>query len=202
MPLLILLRHGQSEWNLENKFTGNMDIDLSLLGEKEARRAGILLENYIIDMAFTSVLKRAIHTLDIILSEMGKNIPVIRSPALNERNYGDLQGLNKTATEQKYGADKVLLWRRSYETAPPNGESLKDTYNRVMPYYKTSIEPQLKANKNILVVAHGNSLRALMIYLDGYSTTAIADVNIATGIPKVYAFSPQLKLETASYLND
>ena len=202
MPSLILLRHGQSTWNLENKFTGNADVDLTTLGEQEARLAGILLENYIIDIAFTSVLKRAKHTLAIILNEMGKNIPVVQSAALNERNYGDLQGLNKKETADKYGADKVLLLRRSYDTAPPNGESLKNTYNRVVPYYKTAIEPQLKADKNVLVVAHGNSLRALMIYLDGISAKEISEVNIATGIPRVYEFSPELKLETADYLED
>ena len=202
MPSLILLRHGQSTWNLENKFTGNADVDLTTLGEQEARLAGILLENYIIDIAFTSVLKRAKHTLAIILNQMGKNIPVVQSAALNERNYGDLQGLNKKETADKYGADKVLLWRRSYDTAPPNGESLKNTYNRVVPYYKTAIEPQLKADKNVLVVAHGNSLRALMMYLDGISAKEISEVNIATGIPRVYEFSPELKLETADYLED
>ncbi|MEP6748853.1 MAG: 2,3-bisphosphoglycerate-dependent phosphoglycerate mutase [Bacteroidota bacterium] len=201
MPSLILLRHGQSAWNLENRFTGDVDVDITTLGEQEARLAGILLENYIIDIAYTSVLKRAIHTLAIILNEMGKNIPVIQSAALNERNYGDLQGLNKTETADKYGAGKVLLWRRSYDTPPPNGESLKDTCNRVVPYYKTAIEPQLKTDKNVLVVAHGNSLRALMMYLDGFSATEIADVNIATGIPRVYEFSPELKIETASYLD-
>jgi 2,3-bisphosphoglycerate-dependent phosphoglycerate mutase len=202
MATLILLRHGQSEWNLENRFTGDVDIDLTLLGEQEARLAGILLENYIIDMAFTSVLIRAIHTLDIILYEMGKSIPVIKSPALNERNYGDLQGMDKTETADKYGADKVLSWRRSFNIAPPNGESLNDTYNRVVPYYKSAIEPELKTDKNILLVAHGNSLRALMMYLDGFNATEISEVNIATGIPRVYEFSPELKLETADYLEE
>lgn len=202
MPSLILLRHGQSIWNLENKFTGEVDVDLTTLGKQEARLAGILLENYVIDMAFTSVLKRAINTLAIILYEMGKNIPVVQSAALNERNYGDLQGLNKKETADKYGADKVLLWRRSYDISPPNGESLKDTRNRVVPYYKTAIEPRLKADKNVLIVAHGNSLRALMMYLDGFSAIEIADVNIATGIPRVYEFSPELKLETADYLEE
>lgn len=201
MPNLILLRHGQSIWNLENRFTGEVDVDLSTLGQHEAMLAGILLKDYIIDMAFTSVLKRAVHTLDIILNEMGKAIPVFKSAALNERNYGDLQGLNKTETEQKFGADKVKLWRRSYEISPPKGESLQDTYNRVLPYYLIAIGPKLKTDKNILIVAHGNSLRALMMYLDGYSATEIADINIATGIPRVYEFSPELKLETAHYLN-
>lgn len=202
MASLILLRHGQSIWNLQNKFTGEVDVDLTKLGQREAMLAGVLLEDYIIDIAFTSVLKRAVHTLAIILNEMGKNIPVVQSAALNERNYGNLQGLNKTDMELKYGAEKVLLWRRSYDIAPPNGESLKDTYNRVIPYYKTAIEPELKAEKNILIVAHGNSLRALMMYLDGFSETEIVDINITTGIPKVYEFSPELKLETANYLDD
>lgn len=202
MATLILLRHGQSVWNFENKFTGEVDVDLSKLGEHEAMFAGVLLEKYVIDMAYTSVLKRAIHTLDIILNEMGINIPIVQSAALNERNYGDLQGLNKAEMAEKYGTDQVLLWRRSYDTQPPNGESLKDTYNRVIPFYKTEIEPQLKTAKNILVVAHGNTLRALMMYLEGISETEIADVNIATGIPRVYEFTPEMKLETADYLKE
>ena len=200
MPSLILLRHGQSTWNFENKFTGEVDVDLTTLGKQEAMFAGVLLENYIIDMAFTSVLKRAVHTLAIILNELGINIHVKRSAALNERNYGDLQGLDKAETAKKYGEDKVLLWRRSYDTAPPNGESLKDTYNRVIPYYKAEIEPQLRADKNILIVAHGNSLRALMMYLDDISETAIAEVNIATCIPRVYEFTEKLLVETADYI--
>ena len=200
MPSLILLRHGQSTWNFENKFTGEVDVDLTTLGKQEAMFAGVLLENYIIDIAFTSVLKRAVHTLAIILNELGINIHVKRSAALNERNYGDLQGLDKAETAKKYGEDKVLLWRRSYDTAPPNGESLKDTYNRVIPYYKAEIEPQLRADKNILIVAHGNSLRALMMYLDDISETAIAEVNIATCIPRVYEFTEKLLVETADYI--
>ena len=200
MPSLILLRHGQSTWNFENKFTGEVDVDLTTLGKQEAMFAGVLLENYIIDMAFTSVLKRAVHTLAIILNELGINIPVKRSAALNERNYGDLQGLDKAETAKKYGEDKVLLWRRSYDTAPPNGESLKDTYNRVIPYYKAEIEPQLRTDKNILIVAHGNSLRALMMYLDDISETDIAEVNIATCIPRVYEFTEKLLVETADYI--
>jgi len=202
MASLILLRHGQSTWNRENKFTGEVDVELTTLGEQEARFAGILLENYIIDIAFTSVLKRAVHTLAIILNEMGKKIPVIQNAALNERNYGNLQGLNKTDMELKYGVEKVLSWRRSYDIAPPNGESLKDTYNRVVPYYNTFIKPQLQEEKNILIVAHGNSLRALMMYLDDYSEIEIADINISSGIPRVYDFSPEMKLETANYLEE
>lgn len=200
MPSLILLRHGQSTWNFENKFTGEVDVDLTTMGVQEARLAAVFLKNYKIDIAYTSKLKRAIHTLDIILKETGKDIPVIKSWALNERNYGDLQGLNKTETEHKYGADRVQIWRRSYDTAPPNGESLKDTFNRVVPYYKTTIEPQLKTDKNVLVVAHGNSLRALMMYLDEFSVTEIMEVNIATCIPRVYEFTIDLELVSVQYL--
>jgi 2,3-bisphosphoglycerate-dependent phosphoglycerate mutase len=202
MPTLIILRHGQSIWNLENKFTGEVDIDLSTLGKQEAITAGKLLKNYTIELAYTSVLKRAIHTLDIVLHEMKVNIPIVQSAALNERNYGDLQGLDKTETAKKYGEDKVLIWRRSYDTAPPNGESLEDTFNRVIPFYKTKIEPQLKAKKNILIVAHGNSLRALMMYLDGYNAKEIADINIPTGIPRVYKFSTELLLESVEYIEE
>lgn len=200
MPLLILLRHGQSAWNLENRFTGETDVELSPLGEEEAKQAGILLKNYLINEAFTSVLKRAIHTLEIVLKETGKNIPVFKSAALNERNYGDLQGLNKTETQQKYGAAQVLIWRRSFDIKPPNGESLKDTYDRVVPYYKKEIEPDLKANKNILIVAHGNSLRALMMYLENLGATEIAEVNIATGVPRVYEYTTQMILSNVQYL--
>jgi 2,3-bisphosphoglycerate-dependent phosphoglycerate mutase len=202
MSSLILLRHGQSIWNLENRFTGEVDVELTPLGQQEARLASILLANYCIDIAYTSVLKRAIHTLDIILNEMGKTIPVYQTTALNERNYGALQGLNKQEVEQEYGAEKVMLWRRSYDVAPPNGESLKDTYDRVVPYYKTVIEPQLRKDMNILIVAHGNSLRALMMYLDGIDAIEITAVNVATGIPRAYEFSPKLKLETVSYLGE
>lgn len=201
MPLLIILRHGQSLWNLENKFTGQIDIDLTPQGEKEAQNAGQLLKNYPIDLAYTSVLKRAIHSLDIILKDIGKeHIPIFQSAALNERNYGDLTGFNKTETAQKYGDSQVLLWRRSYETAPPNGESLKNTYDRVVPYYKKEIEPQLKADKNILIVAHGNSLRALMMYLENISPKEIAEVNLETGIPRLYAFTMTLNLLNVHYL--
>lgn len=200
MPKLILLRHGQSIWNLENRFTGEMDIDLSELGKEEAKHAGILLKNYVIDVAYTSVLKRAIHTLEIVLREMQIDIPIIKSAALNERNYGDLQGLNKAETEQKYGIEQVLLWRRNYNIIPPNGESLKNTFDRVIPYYKKEIAPALRADKNILIVAHGNSLRALMMYLEGISKTAIAQVNLATGTPRIYELSRELTLLKANYL--
>ena len=202
MPSLILLRHGQSIYNLENRFTGETDVELTHLGEQEARLAGILLESYTIDMAYTSVLRRAIHTLQIVLTETEKDMPVIECSALNERNYGDLQGLNKTETEQKYGAAKVLLWRRSYDTQPPNGESLKNTYDRVIPFYKNEIEPKLKGGQNILIVAHGNSLRALMMYLEGITPVEISEVNIALGIPRVYEYCTELNLLEVDYLKN
>lgn len=202
MPTLILLRHGQSTWNLENRFTGNVDIDLSALGVVEAKHAGVLLKNYTINQAFTSVLKRAIHTLEIVFEEIGKEIPFVKSAALNERNYGDLQGFNKTETENKYGTAQFLLWRRGYDAAPPNGESLKNTYDRVVPFYKKEIEPLLKADKNILIVAHGNSLRALMMYLENISSTEIVEVTIATGIPRVYEYTTALKLLNVQYLQE
>jgi len=194
MPFLILLRHGQSTWNLENRFTGKADVDLTQLGVQEARLAGVLLESYPIDIAYTSELKRAIQTLDIVLKEAAKNVPVIQSAAWNERDYGDLEGLNKTETEKKFGAAQVLLWRRSYDIGPPNGESLKDTYHRVVPYYKKEVKPKLKAGENILIVAHGNSLRALIMYLEGLDEKVISELNIALGIPKIFEYSRQMKL--------
>jgi len=201
MPILIIVRHGQSTWNLENRFTGEVDVDLTPLGEEEAKRAGRLLKAYSFDKAYTSVLKRAIHSLDIILKETGKiHIPVIRTPALNERNYGDLQGLNKTETEKKYGASQVLLWRRSFDVAPPHGESLKNTYDRVVPYYTKEIAPDLKGGNNVLVVAHGNSLRALMMNLENRSQEEIVNLNLATGVPRVYELDNDLHIAKTYYI--
>lgn len=189
MAYLLLVRHGQSVWNLENRFTGEVDVDLSPTGEAEARRAGRLLKPYPVDVAFTSVLKRAIHTLTLILEQTGQtNLPVSRSAALNERNYGLLQGLNKADVARQYGEDQVTLWRRSYDAVPPNGESLKDTYARVVPYYQAQIEPNLKAGKNCLVVAHGNSLRALLMYLEHCSPATIEHIDLPTGVPRLYSF--------------
>ena len=199
---LIIIRHGQSTWNLENRFTGEVDVDLTPEGEQEAKRAGDMLKGYHIDEAHTSVLKRAIRTLEIVLQEIqNPAIPVFKTAALNERNYGSLQGLNKAETEAKYGKTQVELWRRSYDVVPPGGESLKDTRNRVIPYFKERIEPKLKTGTNILVVAHGNSLRALMMYLENITAEAIASVNIATGIPRLYEFDPSLHIVKAQYLN-
>lgn len=199
---LIIIRHGQSTWNLENRFTGEVDVDLTLEGEREAKRAGDILRGYPIDEAHTSVLKRAIRTLEIVLREIDNpTMPVFKTAALNERNYGNLQGLNKTETEVKYGEKQVELWRRSYDVAPPGGESLRDTRNRVIPYFKERIEQKLETGTNILVVAHGNSLRALMMYLENITPEGIASVNIATGIPRLYEFDPSLHIVKAQYLN-
>jgi 2,3-bisphosphoglycerate-dependent phosphoglycerate mutase len=201
MSLLIIVRHGQSKWNLENRFSGEVDVELTNAGEDEAKRAGQLLRTYTFEKAYTSVLNRAIHTLDIILKETGiTNIPVIKSPALNERNYGDLQGLNKAEVEKQYGQEQFLLWRRSFEVAPPHGESLKDTYNRVIPYYQKYIVPELMQGKNILIVAHGNSLRALMMFLEKISPEVIPSITLPTGAPRVYEFDDTLSLLTSYYV--
>jgi 2,3-bisphosphoglycerate-dependent phosphoglycerate mutase len=201
MPILIMVRHGQSTWNLENRFTGDVDVDLTPLGEEEAKKAGRLLKTFHLDKAYSSVLKRAIHTLDIILKETGNGtIPVTKSPALNERNYGDLQGLNKTDIEKKYGVSQVLLWRRSFDVAPPHGESLKNTYDRVVPYYTKEIAPDLRGGKNVLVVAHGNSLRALMMYLENISQEEIVNLNLATGVPKLYDLDNALHVAKTYYV--
>ncbi|MEO7978244.1 2,3-bisphosphoglycerate-dependent phosphoglycerate mutase [Flavobacterium sp.] len=202
MSILILVRHGQSLWNLENRFTGKTDIELTPLGETEAANAGILLRGLHIDVAFTSVLRRAVHTLNIILTKIDTKPQVIASSALNERNYGNLQGLNKAEVEKQYGSKQLALWRRSFNTAPPEGESLKDTYNRILPYYLKEIEPELKSGKNVLIVAHGNSLRALMMYLENISVTAIAGVTIATGIPRIYSYTKKMELTDVHYITN
>ena len=202
MPILIIVRHGQSTWNLENRFTGDVDVDLTPLGEEEARKAGRLLKGYHFDKAYTSVLKRAIRSLDIILKETGNlHVPVIRTAALNERGYGDLQGLNKAETEKQYGAKQILMWRRSYDVAPPNGESLKNTYDRVVPYYAKEIEPDLKKGNSVLVVAHGNSLRSLMMYLEHISQEEIVNLNLATGVPRLYEMDTSLTVVKSYYLH-
>ncbi len=189
MSLLTLLRHGESQWNLENRFTGWVDIGLSPKGEQEARTAGEQLKSYHFDCLFTSVLKRAIDTATIVCETAGfANLPVFRDAALNERMYGALQGLNKDETAQKYGAAQVKIWRRSYDVRPPDGESLADTAARVLPYYDTVIFPKLAAGESILVVAHGNSLRALIMKLDNLSKEEIVELNIPTAIPIMYDY--------------
>lgn len=189
MAKLFLVRHGQSLWNLENRFTGWHDIDITEAGIEEAKKAGDVLINERIDIAFTSVLIRAKHTLNLILNEIGKpDIPVIMDKALNERSYGNLEGLNKAETTLKYGDEQVHTWRRSYDVVPPGGESLKDTYNRVIPYFEKEIVPFLKKGENVLIVAHGNSLRSLIMYLEHLSPEEILEREIATGIPITYIF--------------
>ncbi len=191
MSKLILLRHGQSAWNLENRFTGWIDIDLTPQGMTEAREAGqkIKVANIHIDEAFTSVLKRAIDTLTLCLHSCGQeNVPVSYDQALNERHYGDLQGLNKDETAEKFGADQVKIWRRSYSVRPPGGESLEDTAARTLPYFKQHIVPALQAGKNVIVSAHGNSLRAIIMYLDQLTEAQVIELNVPNGIPIVYDF--------------
>ncbi|WES98883.1 2,3-bisphosphoglycerate-dependent phosphoglycerate mutase [Chryseobacterium arthrosphaerae] len=189
MAKLFLVRHGQSLWNLENRFTGWQDIDITEVGIEEARKAGIALKKERIDIAFTSALIRAQHTLNLILEETGNtHIPVVTDKALNERSYGNLEGLNKVETALKYGDEQVHTWRRSYDVVPPGGESLKDTYNRVIPYFEAQIVPPLRQGKNVLVVAHGNSLRALIMYLEHLSPEEILEREIATGVPLTYFF--------------
>lgn len=189
MPLFVIVRHGQSQWNLENRFTGNVDTPLTDLGRHEAREAGVLLKQDRFGIGFTSMLQRAIETMDIILQETGQvDLPIERSAALNERMYGDLQGMNKLEAEARFGAEQVFRWRRGYADQPPNGESLADTYNRVVPYFESTILPCLQAGKNVLVAAHGNSLRAMLMRLEGISPEDIEKVELATGIPRQYNF--------------
>jgi 2,3-bisphosphoglycerate-dependent phosphoglycerate mutase len=227
---LLLLRHGQSIWNLENLFTGWVDVDLSEQGRQEAMEAGRLLkaEGIAFDIAFTSVLKRAIRTLWMALDEMDMMwLPVERTWRLNERHYGSLQGLNKTQTVEKHGAEQVKVWRRSYDIPPPplpasdpghprfdrryagvpagelpSAESLKDTLARVLPFWNARIAPELLAGHNVLVAAHGNSLRALIKMLDGMSDTDILELNVPTGVPLLYELDGALKPISSRYLGD
>jgi len=187
--LLVLVRHGESEWNKQNLFTGRRDVGLTDKGVAEARAAGRRLraQGFRFDVAFTSALVRAQHSLDLMLEEIGqKNLDVIRDKALNERDYGDLSGLNKDDARAKWGDDQVKLWRRSYDVAPPGGESLKDTAARVLPYYREKILPRVIAGDNVIVAAHGNSLRALIMQLENLSPTEVVAREIATGVPLIY----------------
>ena len=191
--LLVLVRHGQSEWNRLNLFTGWRDPDLTERGLIEARWAGRLIktQNVNFDAGFTSGLKRAQNTMDIILSELNQgNVPVTRDVALNERDYGDLSGLNKDEARKKWGDEQIKLWRRSYDVPPPGGESLKDTAARVLPYYEANIWPLVKAGKNVIVAAHGNSLRALIMRLEQLSGEEILKRELATAAPIVYRLTP------------
>ncbi len=187
--LLVLVRHGQSEWNLKNLFTGWRDVNLTAQGIAEARTAGKKLKAQGIrfDVAFTSALVRAQRTLDLVLEEMGQtNIPILKDQALNERDYGDLVGLNKDDARKKWGEEQVHKWRRSYDVAPPGGESLKDTVARALPYYVQEILPRVLRGERVLVSAHGNSLRALVMVLEKLSPAAIVKRELATGVPILY----------------
>jgi len=230
MTKLVLLRHGQSQWNKENRFTGWTDVDLDDTGRAEAKSAGQVLksEGYTFDVAFTSVLKRAIRTLWTVMDEMDLMwIPVYRNWRLNERHYGALQGLNKAETAEKFGDDQVKVWRRSYDVPPPALEAsderypghdrryadltkeelpltecLKDTVARFLPYYHETIVPQIKAGKRVIIAAHGNSLRALVKYLDNMSDEEVIALNIPTGVPLVYELDDDLKVIRHYYLGD
>ena len=230
MHKLVLIRHGESTWNLENRFTGWTDVDLTATGLAQAMDAGRLLkaEGYDFDLAYTSMLKRATRTLWHVLDEMDRTwLPVVHSWRLNERHYGALQGLNKADTAQKYGDDQVLIWRRSYDTPPPSLEAgdprcehgdrrydrlkpgeipltecLKDTVERVLPFWNEAMAPAIKAGKRVVVAAHGNSIRALVKYLDGISETDIVNLNIPNGIPLVYELDADLKPIKSHYLGD
>src|SRR5262249_12111854 len=187
MSALILLRHGQSQWNLENRFTGWIDVPLSSKGEDEARAAGEKLRGHRIDKLYTSVLKRAVDTATLALEAAGlRTLPTEQDAALNERMYGDLQGLNKAEAAKQFGDAQIKLWRRSYDVRPPGGESLADTAERVLPYWESHILPDLKSGRNVLVVAHGNSLRALVMHLDGLSHAEVLELEIPTGAPLLY----------------
>lgn len=195
---LILVRHGQSEWNLENLFTGWRNPNLTEQGIGEARATGkaIKAKGIVPDLFYTSALRRAQHTLDLILEEMGiLNVTITRNIALNERDYGDLSGLNKDDARAKWGEEQVLIWRRSYDVPPPGGESLKDTAARTLPYYESEILPQLKAGKTVLIAAHGNSLRALVMAIEGLTSDEILKREIATGQPTVYQIGAEGQLE-------
>ena len=231
MKQLVLIRHGESEWNKLNLFTGWTDVELSDKGREEAANGGKLLKEggYDFDLCYTSYLKRAIHTLEIVLDNMDRNfLPVIKTWKLNERHYGALQGLNKAETAEKYGEAQVKVWRRSFDVAPPDlkkddkrnpaldphyrdvedksvlplCESLKTTIERVVPFYESEVVPQIKAGKRILIAAHGNSLRALVKYLDKMSDDEIVNVNIPTGVPLVYTFDDDLNVVKKEYLGD
>ena len=230
MKKLVLLRHGESEWNLENRFTGWTDVELSPKGVEEAKAAGLLLkqEGYDFDLCYTSYLKRAIHTLNLTLQGLDREwLPVIKTWRLNERHYGALQGLNKAETAVKFGEEQVKIWRRSFDVQPPAlepsdernpakqtpyrdcdpkdlplTESLKDTIARAVPYYEAEILPNILAGKRVIIAAHGNSLRALVKYFEGLSDEEIIGVNIPTGVPLVYEFDEEFHVLGKRYLGD
>lgn len=225
---LVMIRHGQSQWNLENRFTGWKDVDLSNQGVEEAKKAGedLKKDGFVFDIAYTSYQKRAIKTLNIVLEEIDElHIPVVKSWRLNERHYGALQGLNKAETAKKYGDEQVHIWRRSFDVPPPSledddernvrfdakykdldpkdmpkGESLKDTINRVMPFWESDISKSIKSGKNVIIAAHGNSLRALIKYLLEIDNERILDLNLPTGVPLIFEIDENLKITKAPEL--
>lgn len=200
---LVLVRHGQSEWNLKNLFTGWRDVDLTEQGRAEAKAAGEKLKalGLSFDIAFTSVLKRAQNTLDLILDELGQpGLETVRDLALNERDYGDLSGLNKDDARKKWGEDQVHVWRRSYDVSPPGGESLKDTGARVWPYYLHVMQPHVLRGGTVLVSAHGNSLRALIMALDGLTPEEVVKLELGTGVPVVYRLNPDSTVKSKDVL--
>lgn len=201
MPELILLRHGQSQWNLENRFTGWVDVPLSPRGIEEAKNAGGKLAGHRVDQLFTSVLQRAIETARLAFDAAGiANVPTVRDAALNERMYGDLQGLNKAEAAKKWGDDQIKIWRRSYDIPPPNGESLADTAKRVIPYWEQTILPVLRNGKNVLIAAHGNSLRALVMHLEGLTREQVLELEIPTGSPLLFDLDATGKVLSKRYL--
>ncbi len=197
----VIIRHGLTEWS--NRFTGWIDIDLAPEGIEETKKYALKLKElgYSFDLGFTSVLKRGVKTLEIVLKVLGQeNVPIVRDWHLNERNYGDLQGQNKAEAIVKYGEEQVKVWRRSYDVASPNGESLKNTYERVIPYFKENIEPEIKSGKKVITSGHSNSIRAIVKYLDQLSDEAIVDVNIPYCIPLIYELDKNLKSIRHYYL--
>lgn len=190
MPKLVLIRHGQSIWNLENRFTGWVDVPLSAQGEEEARNAAKKIGSFPFHVAYTSALTRAQRTLEIIQETLGWELPVIKDQALNERHYGDLQGLNKDDTRREYGEEQVKIWRRSYDTPPPNGEALKDTAARTLPFFQRCIMGDIRQGRNVLVVAHGNSNRSIVMKLDNLTGEQVIALELGTGIPLVYEIEP------------
>ncbi len=199
MAILVLIRHGQSLWNAENRFTGWTDIDLSKKGENEARDAGEKLENVAFDVVHTSALMRAQRTAEIIIknNKKSQDIPTYKDERLNERHYGSLQGLNKTETAEKYGAEQVHIWRRSFDISPPDGESLKMTAERTLPYFKEDVLKHLNEGKNVLISAHGNSLRSIVMHIENISKEDIVKLEIQTGVPRTYEYKDNIftKLE-------
>lgn len=195
MGRLVLLRHGESQWNLENRFTGWVDIHLTEKGKFDAAQAGKLIQSIKFDQAFTSVLLRAIETLELALQSAEQTgIPVVQHQALNERMYGDLQGLNKLECAKQFGEEQVLIWRRSYDIPPPNGESLKDTAARTLPYFNENILPLVKQGKNVIISAHGNSLRSIVMELDKLTKEEVLQLNIPNAVPIIYDIDPEGKI--------